>query len=60
MFSNPQIRQNRLFKKYITKAKEEHHIMIKGSIQEEDITLDIVIQENKIYNANINRHKGRN
>ena len=56
MFSYPQIRQNRLFKKSITKAKEEHHIMIKGSIQEEDI----VIQENKIYNANINRHKGRN
>ena len=38
--------------------------MVKGSIQEEDIALDIInmdlIQENIIYNANINRHKGRN
>ena len=48
----------------VNEAKEEHHKMVKGSIQEEDIALDIInmdlIQENIIYNANINRHKGRN
>ena len=51
------------FLKVITKAKEEHHIMVKRSIQE-DIALDIInmdlIPENILYNANINRHKGIN
>ena len=38
--------------------------MVKRSIQEEDIALDIInmdlIPENILYNANINRHKGIN
>ena len=36
--SNPRIRQSSL-KIKITKDKEGHYIMIKGSIQEEDITI---------------------
>ena len=36
--SNPHIRQNRPLKK-ITRDKERHYIMIKGSIQEEHITI---------------------
>ena len=37
--SNPHIRQLDLKVKKITKDKEGHSIMIKGSIQEEDITI---------------------
>ena len=37
--SNPHIRQNRLKIKKITRDKEGHYIMIKGSTQEEDITI---------------------
>ena len=37
--SNPHIRQIDLKIKKITRNKEEHYIMIKGSIQEEDITI---------------------
>ena len=37
--SNPHIRQNDLKIDTITRDKEGHHIMIKGSIQEEDITV---------------------
>ena len=36
--SNPHIRQIDLKIKKITRDKEGHYIMIKGSIQEEDIT----------------------
>ena len=36
--SNPHIRQNRPYKN-ITRDKEGHYIMIKGSIQEEDLTI---------------------
>ena len=37
--SNSHIRQNRLKIKTITRDKEGHYIKIKGSIQEEDITI---------------------
>ena len=37
--TNPHIRQNRPENKKITREKEGHYIMIKGSIQEEDITI---------------------
>ena len=37
--SNPHIRQNRFKIKKLTRDKEGHHIMIKGSIQEKDITI---------------------
>ena len=38
--SNPHIRQNKDLKiKNITRYKEAHYIMIKGSVQEEDITI---------------------
>ena len=37
--SNPHIRQLDLKVKKITKDKEGHYIMIKGSIQEEDMTI---------------------
>ena len=36
--TNPHIRQNRPENK-ITRDKEEHYIMIQGSIKEEDITI---------------------
>ena len=36
--SNPHVRQINLKVKKITRDKEGHYIMIKGSIQEEDIT----------------------
>ena len=36
--TNPHIRQNRPENKKITRDKEGHYIMSKGSIQEEDIT----------------------
>ena len=37
--SDTPIRQNRLKMKSILRNKEGHHIMIKGSVQEEDITI---------------------
>ena len=37
--SNPHIRQIDLKIKKITRDKERHYIMIKGSVQEEDITI---------------------
>ena len=37
--SNPHIRQNRPKVKDITRHKERHYIMIKGSIPEEDVTI---------------------
>ena len=37
--SNPHIKQNNLKIKKITSYKEGHYRMIKGSIQEEDITI---------------------
>ena len=37
--SSPHIRQNNLKIKEITRDKEGHYIMIKGSIEEEDITI---------------------
>ena len=37
--SNPHIRQIDLKIKKITRDKEGHYIMIKGSIQEEDVTI---------------------
>ena len=37
--SNIHIRQNRLLKKGMKRDKEGHYIMIKGSIQEEDMTI---------------------
>ena len=37
--SNPYIRQIDLILQKITRDKEEHYVMIKGSIQEEDVTI---------------------
>ena len=37
--SNSDIRENKLYMKKIARDKEGHYIMIKGSIQEEDITI---------------------
>ena len=37
--SNSDIRENKLYIKKIARDKEGHYIMIKGSIQEEDITI---------------------
>ena len=39
--SNPQVDKIDLKIKKITRDKKGHYIMIKGSIQEEDITIDI-------------------
>ena len=47
----------------ITRDKEGHYIMIKGSIQEEDIiivTIYAVNQSTSIHKKNTNRHKRRN
>ena len=50
--------------KAITKDKEGHYIMIKGSIQEEDTALVKTYTSNtgasKYIKQNTNRHKGRN
>ena len=51
--------------KKITRDKEEHYIMIKGSIQEEDITVVNICAPNigvstSIRKTNTNRHKRRN
>ena len=45
----------------ITRDKEGHYIMIKGSIQEEDITIVNIYAPNigaPIHKTNTNRHKG--
>ena len=50
-----------LKRKNITRDKEGHYIMIKGSIQEEDITsVNIQHRSTPIHKANTNRHKRRN
>ena len=51
--------------KKITRDKEGHYIMIKGSIQEEDITIISIYAPNQrrstsIHKTNTNRHKRRN
>ena len=50
--------------KKITRDKERHYIMIKGSFQEEDITIINIyaldIGSTLIYKTNTNRHKKRN
>ena len=46
-----------------TRDKEGHYIMIKGSIQEEDITIINIYAPNRstlIYKANANSYKRRN
>ena len=62
--SNPHIRQIDLKIKKITRDKEGHYIMIKGSIQEEDITIINIyasdIGSTSIHKTNTNRHKRRN
>ena len=48
----------------ITRDKEGHYIMIKGSIQEEDITIVNIYaylhRSTSIHKTNTNRHKWRN
>ena len=48
----------------ITRDKEGHYIMIKGSIQEEDITIVNIyasnIRNTSIHKTNTNRDKRRN
>ena len=50
--------------KNITRDKEGHYIMIKGSIQEEDITIVNIYAPNigapQYIKTNTNRHKRRN
>ena len=50
--------------KKITRNKEGHFIMIKGSVQEEDITIVNIyapnIRSTSIHKTNTNRHKRRN
>ena len=50
--------------KKITRGKEGHYIMIKGSVQEEDITIVNIyapnIRSTSIHKTNTNRHKRRN
>ena len=50
--------------KKITRDKEGRYVMIKGSIQEEDITIVNIYAPNNrstsIHKTNTNRHKGRN
>ena len=50
--------------KKITRDKEGHYIMIKGSIQEEDITIVNIYapkyRSTSIYKTNTNRDKRRN
>ena len=50
--------------KNITRDKEGHYIMIKGSIQEEDITIVNIyasnIRNTSIHKTNTNRDKRRN
>ena len=61
--SNTYIRQNRLKTKTITRDKEGHYIMIKGSIQEEDLTIVNIYEPNirvPKYIKQILTDKGRN
>ena len=48
----------------ITRHKEGHYIMIKGSIQKEDLTIINIyapnIRSTSIHKTNTNRHKRRN
>ena len=50
--------------KKITRDKEGHYIMIKGSIQEKDITMVKCLctqdRSTSIHKTNTNRHKRRN
>ena len=46
--------------KAIKKDKEGHYLMIKGSIQEEDINIYAPNTGALIHKTNINRHKKRN
>ena len=49
--------------KKITRDKEGYYIMIKGSIQEEDITIVTIYAQHRstsIHKTNTNRHKRRN
>ena len=49
--------------KKITRDKRGHYIMIKGSIQEEDITTKYLCTQHRsssIHKTDTNRHKGRN
>ena len=48
--------------KDIKKDKEGHYLMIKGSIQGENVTIINIYAPNRrtqIHTTNINRHKGR-
>ena len=62
--SNPHIKQNNLKIKKITSYKEGHYRMIKGSIQEEDITIVNIYAPNigasQYIKTNTNRYKKRN
>ena len=48
----------------VTRDKEGHYIMIKGSIQEEDTTIENIYEPNigttSIHKTNTNRHKKKN
>ena len=46
--------------KTIPRDKEGHYIMIKGSIQEEDITIVNIYRSTSIHKANANSHKRGN
>ena len=46
--------------KKITRGKEGYYIVIKGSIQEEDITIVSICAPNIGAKTNTNRHKRRN
>ena len=53
--------------KNITRDKEGHYAMFKGSVQEEDITIVNIVgfigaqhRSTSIHKTNINRHKRRN
>ena len=46
--------------KNVTRDKEGHHIMIKGSIQEDDITIVTQHRSTSIHKANANSHKRGN
>ena len=47
--------------KKITRDKEGHYVMIKGSVQEEDTTIvNTQHRSTSIHKTNTNRHKRRN
>ena len=65
--SNPYINKIDLKIKKITSNKEGHYIVIKVSIQEEDITIVNIVgcigaqhRSTSIHKTNTNRHKRRN